>query len=372
MNTSKVEYWLHLRGGKLKKRMVIMLALVLSIAMLAMFPVACKSETPEENSVAVEKASDTDDSGEAAEGVEVASAENDDSCIDCHNDTTLIASREVQWEGSAHGSGTTFERSGADCAICHTSEGFTESLESGSNEIAEDIANPSPVNCRTCHNIHESYTSDDWSLAVSGPVTIALTGDEYDLGNSNICASCHQPRTSYDVPVADGGDVEITSTRYGPHHGPQSAMVMGVGGYGDYSGSNVHYSSVDNGCVTCHMTDTAYGKQAGGHTMTLAYDYHGNTTEFLTGCLGCHEDIESFDRDGAQTEIEELMAEVNALLVQQGLIDGESGSGITGTFTSEQAGALWNYKMVEEDRSMGVHNPKYAKFLLETALDALQ
>ena len=50
----------------------------------------------------------------------------------------------------------------------------------------------------------------------------------------------------------------------------------------------------------------------------------------------------------------------------------DNGRSIEGTFSSEQLGALWNYKTVEEDRSMGVHNPKYAKFLLETALEALQ
>jgi formate-dependent nitrite reductase cytochrome c552 subunit len=246
-------------------------------------------------------------------------------------------------------------------------------MTTGTFEIAEDIQNPSPINCRTCHNIHDTYTSSDWGLTSSDAVTIELTGDVYDLGNSNLCATCHQPRTSYDIPVAGGGDVEITSTRFGPHHGPQSTMIAGLGGYGEeYTGSNVHYEAVDSGCITCHMTDEAYGKQAGGHTMNITYEYHGATEEYLTGCIECHEDIESFDRDGLQTEIEEMLEEVRVLLVAQGLIDGESGSGITGTFTSEQVGALWNFKTVEEDRSMGVHNPKFTKSLLETALDALQ
>ncbi len=301
----------------------------------------------------------------------VVTAENGDSCMDCHNDTTLVLAREVQWGASLHGSGMTFERNGTSCANCHTSEGFTERITAGTFEIAEDIQDPSPINCRTCHNIHDTYTSSDWILAASDAVTIELTGDVYDLGNSNLCVNCHQPRTSYEIPVAGAGDVEITSTRFGPHHGPQSSMLAGVGGYGEYSGSNVHYDSVDNGCITCHMSD-AYGKQAGGHTMNVTYEYHGATEESLTGCTECHEDIESFDRGGVQTEIEELLVEAHELLVEQGLIDGESGSGITGTFTSEQAGALWNYKTVEEDRSVGVHNPKFAKFLLETAIEALQ
>ena len=68
-------------------------------------------------------------------------------CSTCHDDTTLVLARQVQWANSLHGSGFTFERNSADCANCHASEGFAERLATGSAEIAEDIENPSPVNC---------------------------------------------------------------------------------------------------------------------------------------------------------------------------------------------------------------------------------
>jgi len=93
-------------------------------------------------------------------------------CSACHSDTTLITARQVQYANSLHGSGFTFERNEADCAICHTSEGFTERIATGSVEIAGDIENPSPVNCRTCHNIHTTYTQADWALTVDSPVTL--------------------------------------------------------------------------------------------------------------------------------------------------------------------------------------------------------
>ena len=153
-------------------------------------------------------------------------------------------------------------------------------------------------------------------------------------------------------------------------------MLLGVGGYGEYKGSNVHYDAVDEGCISCHMTDTAVGKVAGGHTMNITYEAEGEPAEFLTGCFTCHEDIESLDRNGVQTEIAAMIEKVRVLLVKQGLIvaDSEPGAipdGVAGTFTSEQAGALWNFKTVMEDRSEGIHNPGYTKFLLQTALDAL-
>jgi hypothetical protein len=299
------------------------------------------------------------------------------SCADCHNSTTQIVSKDVQYSASVHATGTAFARNAADCAVCHTSEGYTEGVKAGTFTVAEDVQNPSPINCRTCHNIHDTNTSADWALKTVAPVVLALTGDTYDKGNSNLCATCHQPRTGTDVPVAGGADVEITSTRYGPHHGPQSSMLLGVGGYGEYSGSNVHYSAIDDGCITCHMTDGAYGNQAGGHNMGVTYGEGEEKSEYLAGCITCHEDIETFDRNGVQTDVAAMAEEVRVLLVKQGLIvaeniPGEIPGGVAGTFTAEQAGALWNYKTVMEDRSMGIHNPGYTKFLLQAALDALK
>ena len=328
----------------MKKRKVILLGAMLSLVLiLATSVIACQSSTP---------------------------AETAGACSACHNDTTLVKAVQVQYSTSLHGSGLTFERNAADCAVCHTSEGFTNGLAVGVNELDAAVENPSPVNCRTCHEIHSTYTAADWALRVSSPVTLELTGDTLDMGKGNLCSTCHQPRWSTEIPQAGGGDYEITSTRFGPHHGPQSTMVAGLAGYGDYNGSNVHYNAVADGCVTCHMA-SAFGKQAGGHTMNMGYEYHEALVPNLAGCASCHSGIESFDHNGAQTEIETMLEEVKELLVAQGLIT-KTGSGIAGTFSSEQAGALWNYKTIEEDRSLGVHNPGFAKFLLQTAIDALK
>ncbi len=37
--------------------------------------------------------------------------------------------------------------------------------------------------------------------------------------------------------------------------------------------------------------------------------------------------------------------------------------------TNDEAGALWNFLMVEEDRSHGIHNPQYARDLLQSSID---
>ncbi|MHB8277845.1 MAG: hypothetical protein ACYDIA_09360 [Candidatus Humimicrobiaceae bacterium] len=359
----------------MKKKIIVLLGLAIALVVIILIFVSCKDSTTAETSAVGSTVAETAASTTVAEAAaSTAVAGDTSSCTDCHNDTTVIFSKEVQYSNSVHGTGLNFERNAADCARCHTSEGFTARIAAGTFEIAEDataIQNASPINCRTCHNIHVSYTEADWALKTADPVTLELTGDVYDKGSSNLCANCHQPRPETAVPVAGGAAVEIKSTRYGPHHGPQSSMLLGVGGYGEYKGSNVHYDATKNGCIDCHMTDSAFGKQSGGHTLKMTYTFHEAETEFLAGCLKCHEDIESFDRNGVETEIAAMIEELRAHLVKDGLID-DKGAGIVGTFTADQAGALWNYKTVTEDRSNGLHNPGYAKFLLQTGIDALK
>ncbi len=297
----------------------------------------------------------------------------DITCAECHNDTTLVLARQVQNANSLHMTGGhSYYGSRADCSICHTSEGFTQRLAIGSVDIGEDtiIENASPINCRTCHEIHETYTAADFALRVDGPVTLELSGDTIDLGAGNVCASCHQPRWSYDIPEVGGGDYEITSSHFGPHYGPQSAIVVGVAGYGAFTGTSVHDKYVEDGCPVCHMPD-AYGAYAGGHTMKIAYERSGREREYLVGCETCHSDIESLDRNDVQTEVQALVDELAELLIAAGIMD-EDGDAVVGTYSSAQAGALWNYFMVTDDRSDGVHNPQYTKFLLQTAIAALE
>ena len=56
-------------------------------------------------------------------------------------------------------------------------------------------------------------------------------GETYDGGAGNLCGNCHQPRRAIADADADG-NIEITSTHWGPHHGPQTAVLLGIGGAG--------------------------------------------------------------------------------------------------------------------------------------------
>jgi hypothetical protein len=56
----------------------------------------------------------------------------------------------------------------------------------------------------------------------------------------------------------------------------------------------------------------------------------------------------------------------------EGIIDDE-GAAVPGTYTNRVAGACWNFRTIAvEDRSMGIHNPKFVKRLLQNSIESLQ
>jgi hypothetical protein len=223
------------------------------------------------------------------------------------------------------------------------------------NEVESGDSAPTHQDCRTCHVIHTSYTAADWALTTTDPVVLYAFEDvTYEGGAGNLCGNCHQPRR---VIESVDGIVNWSSSHYGPHHGPQTAMLMGIGGAGEVEGSpSGHYTLVEDTCVSCHVGET---------------DNHLFEPQ-LASCTECHADAEDFDVNGLQTEVEEMVTELHDLLVAKGMLT-EEGESVPGEYPEADAFALWNYIFIEhEDESMGVHNPTYTKALLEASLEALQ
>jgi hypothetical protein len=199
------------------------------------------------------------------------------------------------------------------------------------------------------------------------------TGDQtFDFGTANVCGSCHQGRTVDPWPAPGSGDVVVTSSRYGVHHGPQANALSGLG-LEAYGGTSNHpHKNIENACVKCHMADP-FGAQAGGHTMNIAYDYHGATEVNHAGCVSCHPDAGelSTKTEELQAEVAELLAELKGLLDAAGITAEGSDSSIPGTYSAEVAAGCLNYKALVEDRSLGVHNPTYIKNVLNNSIAAL-
>lgn len=289
---------------------------------------------------------------------------------------TLYA-KQVQYLASTHRNGGNFERSTTSCAICHTHQGFIEILATGANATAANIEDPAPVNCRTCHQIHKTYTAADYALTRTGPITMMAGGATVDLGSraGNLCGQCHQGRAVSPLPVLGGAAVTVTNTRYGFHHGPQANVIAGVGAF-KFTGpatiptaTHVHGDpSFNEGvCAGCHMND-AFGQQSGGHTWNMSYEYHGSTVENIAACAECHKTVTNFDHFSLRPDVKALLAELNTELVRLGIrpvtTDPHNYYAVRGTFPADVAAAFLNWQMFSEDRSGGLHNPPYVKNVL--------
>lgn len=295
-------------------------------------------------------------------------------CLVCHSEESLEIKR-AQFAMSQHSVGdiaVAYAGSRASCAKCHSHEGF---VQFALGFDAENIAYPSPWQCSTCHGLHQTFEQTDYALRLSDPVvaifdenvTFLLKGNNtMDLeGGSNLCANCHQSRRGEPNLTNPGETFTITSTHYGPHHSAQANVVYGAGfaeidGSVAYpeAGSSYHLAA---SCVGCHMSEFTDGE--GGHSFNPS----------LAACNNCHTTAD-FNYGGVQAEVDELLVELRDLLIAAGVVAGDNVDGyhpVKGTYPMAQARAFFNWNGLDEDRSLGAHNPKYVKALLKNSIDAM-
>ena len=302
-------------------------------------------------------------------------------CIICHDNSQNIVAKSLQYEHSTHAMnhnaaygnrvfGTVFPA--GDCAKCHVSQGFLEYQATGTI-VNAPYDEPQQPNCYTCHEIHSTFTGDDWALTFADAHVLELDGTTFDKGSANQCANCHQARGVSPMPEVGGANVNITSDRWGTHHGPVANVLIGSGLYEvtgtvSYPTVAAHYNVAD-GCVGCHMA-TPYGDLGGGHTMNMKYDVHGSETLLTAGCTGCHTDPVTMTT-ALQTEVNAKLVTLQALLLDAGIYDDGNGRNKKGEFTADVAGAYLNWQTISEDRSKGVHNPSYVNALLDNSIEAV-
>lgn len=298
-------------------------------------------------------------------------------CTQCHNFSELIVAKIFQYEASQHATGSTTFENRTTCAPCHTSQGFQETYPTGASATAEAIQNAVRINCRTCHNIHDTYTAEDWTLRTTSAFTNRL-GLEQDMttegGNAtgNLCARCHQSRAvtpAITDPTDDVTTLIPTSKRYGPHYGPQSLMLEGMGGFEIIAGATLpnSYHTGRATCLDCHGA-AAVGNMTGGHTYWLDNEEEG---ENLSGCNteACHNgNVDALDYEGKQTIIADKEAQLLALMQAEGIMDADGYVIPNVPYTQKVLAIVYNWKMVHGDRSEGIHNFKYAQAMLDDGI----
>lgn len=321
-------------------------------------------------------------------------------CQTCH-DAPPHHTKGTEWTQSGHaiwaeGGHTNNIR----CFPCHSGSAFAKWVDAG--KVAANAnwdtttvnGRPSPTSdgnialtCQGCHDPHSATlphqlrTMDVDSLA-NGYVlpTSAQAG-----GMGQLCMNCHRSRYSVKARVKPNsapyyGFVD----HYGPHGNPQTDMLFGQNGwqYSDssFSGVTTHLG-VKDACVTCHMS-------GGNHTWAMM-DTTGGLHDVVDACKGCHisnmtsfDDIKaSFDYDhngkieGVQTEVQGLLTKLKAKITAAGAIDAATGEptlaikdSLLVKGKSSVVQDIYTYTFVNNDKSMGVHNTKYAVSMLQKAL----
>jgi len=318
------------------------------------------------------------------EGTVSAESPVSDACFNCHNGQQ--DAQQGEWAHSIHASGENVDytsRAGLDCVRCHQQDGFIHWVNTGT--LLPDPGNAKAIGCFACHNPHET---GDYSRRSEGPVTL-VTGDVYDVGTSNLCARCHQGRGTDPNTITD--NYTINSSRFGPHHGPQSDLLNGTIGYeatpGFVKAESLHRGVIADGCVGCHMNYTTAhaGYEVGGHSMNMQ-DLNGNDLTNNCTDAACHgagtlefddpTSGETYDfiltsagGDGYQTIITQKLDSLQVLLEAGGIYNPANGRNHTGTFADGHlVGAYWNWEMIKEDRSVGIHNWQYANALLDASI----
>lgn len=307
------------------------------------------------------------------------------SCLVCHTKNHMDSIR-VAFATSQHYLGdiaVDYAGGRSSCARCHSHEGFANYVIGAT---AVDISNQTSWKCNTCHDNHSSLEDGiEAPLVINDSVTFLTDGSNYDFGRANLCATCHQSRSTgstYDKYTSDTSftrtftktdiaaydtaafgpkgsatlnstkdtltvvfdvpktNVYISSTHAGPHHGPQSNTIAGIGGYITGTTSVQEHKN----CINCHMNKD-----------------HSFRTD-VTTCDKCHgkghvETIQS----AVETRMHAIEAKLESI---HALHDGHP---MYASITRAQFKAFWNYMIVEEDRSMGIHNKEYIEAMLTEA-----
>jgi predicted CXXCH cytochrome family protein len=228
-----------------------------------------------------------------------------------------------EWATSAHARSP--EPAGAadpPCARCHTAQGFVVYAQSGGT-LESPPDDPLAITCAACHDPHGGRELADLR---DGP-------------GGDVCRLCHADEEGF--PAAP--------------HAPQADMLAGTGGYeipgGDYA-SSPHRNLLGEGCATCHYP-------TGGASISHAFGADDQS------CLACHPEASGsgFAWSTPMTEIQHLLTELHDELQAASAAD---------SLRPEFQQADFDYHFVRQDGSSGAHNYKYARGLLQAALDAFE
>ena len=315
-----------------------------------------------------------------------------DVCAYCHESgTNHIIAREFR--AAAHATntldGVVINESGAGreaCVRCHTGKGFAQFADGIPTSDPYFDSGFYPITCAGCHDPHNADNQFQLrkltatlvypnSTTPASPSTVDVT----NAGLGTLCINCHQSRTEANAAIAGVGTTAVNN-RFGPHHGPQGDILVGNNML-ELSGVSLtksnHIGKTVDACVTCHMYNLnridTNGKLilSGGHSFEMSTP---DGVDNMEACAQCHGNTlgTGFDQatfvyngkgdldgdgvtNGLQVEVKGMIAKIMAQMPKT------STGAITPSkdWTKDQLSAYWNALTAQEDKSNGIHNPKY-------------
>ena len=324
-------------------------------------------------------------------------------CQSCH-DAPPHHDKGTLWNASLHANSvwsssfaknitTTTYSIATDCMRCHDAQGFinfTKGIPTDGSKWTS--ANHTVITCQACHDPHVDVPGT-FHLR-NEPISSDTLGNAFNYtgmgGLGKICMNCHKSRSS-NVTIMN----TALSSHWGPHDNPQADNFFGQNGaqFGNQPFvSNGHKDAITNACVDCHMASTAtsdslYKYSVGGHSTNMHYSgltSIGTTVDYdhTVGCQNCHGASKtkftdwqaSMDYDGngvvedVQTEVKGCLAKIVTLLPNNATHDTIDWTNIT---TLTQKKAYWNYQLIANDKSFGMHNATFAFDVLTKTMNAL-
>ncbi|MDX1741176.1 MAG: multiheme c-type cytochrome, partial [Rhodothermales bacterium] len=313
-------------------------------------------------------------------------------CGRCHEEEPYHR-RNIQWKESAHALGGTFARgTRSSCAPCHSGWGFIDEHQdksTGGKYWTEDLP-VTPISCAVCHDPHMTTVEGDHQLRTIADFTLVNGVTITQGGTGKICMNCHQARReAFEYVTSFSG-----GTFRGAHHSVQTDVIFGQNAhtFGRVLPNSTHKDALADACSSCHMYPTpadGLGRdKVGDHTFAVTYvDDMGNRVDNVAACERCHGVIDSFadfmarnddDGDGTvegiQDEIHGLLEHVAMLLPPEGSTDILPGNDPFWAAPENliYRKAFWNYLMMEEEGSFGVHNYQFSVAVLKLTAQALE
>ena len=321
-------------------------------------------------------------------------------CLRCHSDNSnQIVVPKGQWANSAHASSALIEAVvhwdstylTSYCGPqCHTSQGF---IKYATDRSIAPQSQPAAIDCFTCHMPHTGAYGT-WRLdtlrGLWNPVQM-VDGNDFSMGKSNMCVTCHQAARYAAIGGNTAGTVALDSLGPdGPHTGSDAQLLTGTSGYlfgrawsPNDSSSHRSVKGVD-GCLSCHygkvgtgsLDSSGVGYEFGEHTFKLRDTV--TNVQHLVNCniASCHgggivplitDFFASTRLDSVRTLADSLAGRLIGMNILYGTGDSTRFHREV-TVPTDAARILYNYLLVKQDKSRGIHNTRYSLALLNASL----